>query len=71
MTDYQQVKAVLKLKDNEIDHHETDLYVIANEATKKYFKEYGYTSFISQIDKKVWLDIPFYLLDDKIRAKQA
>jgi len=71
-SDYQKVKRFCNLKDNEIDSHATDLYVIANEKTKKFFKEYGFTTFISQIDGKLWLDVPFYLLDDKItKAKEA
>ena len=68
-TDYQTVKDDLKLKDNEIDTHETDLYVKDSEKARCYFKikKHSFSCFKSEIDGKTWLDIPFYLIDDKIR----
>lgn len=47
----------------EHDSHESDLYIPVNEQTVALIAEYEYksnvTTFISQIDKKRWYDIPF------------
>ena len=67
MKDFDKVKQDLGLNDDEISSHETDLYVKDSQKAREYFKKYGYSHFISQLDGVKWLDIPFYLLDDKIR----
>jgi hypothetical protein len=46
------------------DHHESDLYIPANEQTcvlldNMVRKPFGITTFVSQIDGKLWYDIPF------------
>ncbi len=47
----------------QIDHHESDLYVPVNEITRPILETYKYrcnvTTFICNIDKKLWYDIPF------------
>jgi hypothetical protein len=48
------------------DSHATDLYVPVNDATRELIKGYEYrtnvTTFVSQIDKKLWFEIPFAYL---------
>ena len=54
-----------KIKDLGISFsgHYSDLYIPVNEQTKKLLEEYEYresvTIFTSQIDEKLWYDIPF------------
>jgi len=45
----------------ETDNHESDLYCLKTEEAKAIIKkhEHSFTTFISQIDGKQWLDIPF------------
>lgn len=56
-------KAVKIMKENEIDHHESDLYLKVNENSKKLIEEYDFkenvTTFIDEIDDELWYDIPF------------
>lgn len=44
-----------------IDHHESDLYVEESPTTVAMCKAHGkhFTYFRSQIDGKIWLDVPF------------
>ena len=45
-----------------IDHHYSDLYVLATPEARAIIKAsgwYGVTSFISQIDGRRWYDVPF------------
>lgn len=49
-----------------IDHHESDLYVLATQASGKILDEhcrdlglYSYSSFNSEVDGKLWFEIPF------------
>ena len=51
----------------EIDHHETDLYLLVNERSRKLVEQYDYKNlverFISNIEPHVlWYDIPFAYL---------
>lgn len=59
MSIYEQMKAA----GIETDNHESDLYVPATPESKEIIKSYHHreivTSFISQIDGKLWYDIPF------------
>ena len=57
-------KALQCMKPDEIDHHETDLYLLVNETSKALVNEYDYknlvTVFISNIEPRVpWYEIPF------------
>lgn len=56
-------KAVEFMQPEDIDHHETDLYLKANDISSKLLKDYEFRSncklFRSQIDNKLWYDIPF------------
>lgn len=45
------------------DHHESDLYLPVTPETARLVSQYDYhdraTTFVSQVDGKVWYDIPF------------
>jgi len=53
----------VKRRHIEFDHHESDLYIPVNSATKELIKKYKFagnvTRFTSAIDGKPWYDIPF------------
>jgi hypothetical protein len=59
MNIYQEIKD-LGVK---IDHHESDLYVPVTTETTKLINKYEFKnnvkSFVCNIDKKTWYDIPF------------
>ena len=44
-----------------IDHHESDLYCLATPEARQIVKLSGWshTTFTSQIDGRIWFDIPF------------
>lgn len=45
-----------------IDHHESDLYVLATPAARSLIKKHGIKapgSFKSDVDGMIWFDIPF------------
>ena len=44
-----------------LDQHESDLYALATHEAREIVKTSGWshTTFVSQIDGKIWLDIPF------------
>ncbi len=44
-----------------IDHHESDLYVLSTPESLQVVNDSGWshTSFVSQIDNKLWLGLPF------------
>lgn len=48
----------------ELDHHESDLYAKYTPEVMALVKDTGctFSTFISQIDGKLWLDIPFAYL---------
>lgn len=56
-------KAVELMQPEDIDHHGTDLYLKANDISKKLLKDYEFRFncelFRSPIDNKLWYDIPF------------
>lgn len=69
-----ELKRKLHLTDDHFGSHESDLYVRALPKVREYLKEnYSFwsnvTMFKSNIDGETWLDIPFALLDEKIKAK--
>lgn len=53
----------LGMKEEHIDTHESDLYVLKNDTSEKWLSEYEFKgsveTFISEIDGQVWYDIPF------------
>jgi len=53
----------LGMRPEEISNHESDLYVLKNKISEKFVLEYKFkqnvSTFISQIDKEIWYDIPF------------
>lgn len=55
--------ALQALPPEDIDHHETDLYLRVTEASKRLVSEYAYrqhvTTFKDNIEGQLWYDIPF------------
>lgn len=57
------------MKETEIDNHYSDLYVLKNETSTKFVNELvddfkrNVTTFVSQIDKKIWYDMPFMYVE--------
>ena len=53
----------LGMKQEEIDNHCSDLYVLKNFISDKFVSEYEFksivTTFRSELDKKLWYEIPF------------
>jgi len=53
----------LGMKQGEIDNHCSDLYVLKNFISDKFVSEYEFksivTTFRSELDKKLWYEIPF------------
>lgn len=53
----------LGIPESEIDHHSSDLYVLKTPLSEKFVAGYQFkqnvTTFVSQIDRKTWYDIPF------------
>lgn len=58
---YTEAVAILPAED--IDHHETDLYLRVTDASRGLINRYKYkgsvSTFIDQIDRVLWYDIPF------------
>jgi hypothetical protein len=56
-------EAIARMRKEEIDHHESDLYLKKNEVSKNLVGNYEYKKLVkefqSQIDKSIWFDIPF------------
>lgn len=71
MTDYEKVKKELGLHNDEIDSHETDLYIKYAPDRWDYFQQYtqNLSFFQSGLGKELWFEVPFFLLDDKIRRR--
>lgn len=65
----------LGMKDNEIDFHESDLYVLKNDISNKFINDYEFKNivgvFTSQIDNKQWYDIPFGNMDNHYKNKRG
>lgn len=58
---YEQAKAL----GIEIENHESDLYLPVNKQTRELVKKHlanggSASTFVNQIDKKLWYDIPFH-----------
>ena len=53
----------LGMKQEEIDNHCSDLYVLKNSISEKFVSEYKFKSIVkpfrSEIDGKIWYDMPF------------
>jgi hypothetical protein len=53
------------METEELDNHYSDLYVLKNDISTKFVnglcvdQKRNVTTFVSQIDKKVWYDMPF------------
>jgi hypothetical protein len=53
----------LGMKEDELDNHCSDLYVLINPISEKWLETYEYrqnvTKFMSQIDNRLWYNVPF------------
>jgi hypothetical protein len=62
MTDKEKLLS-MGMKEEEISNWCSDLYVKKNEISEKFVSEYEFKmnvkTFVSQIDKKIWYEIPF------------
>ena len=56
-------KAVESMQGNEIDHHQSDLYLKVTPVSQELVNNYEFKGnvkrFYSRIDKSEWFDIPF------------
>ena len=56
-------RALKKMKPEDIDYHETDLYLKVTPVSKRLVEEYDYsnqvTLFESELGDGIWYDIPF------------
>lgn len=59
------------------DHHESDLYIPVTEETRALIRQYQFrsnvTTFISNIEKTPWYDVPFAYLPfwEKVQRRAA
>lgn len=64
----------LGMKENEIDNHASDLYVLKNDISKEFISTYDFknnvTIFRSQIDNKLWYEIPFVFTEEYYNNRQ-
>ncbi len=73
MTNLEKIKKKLDLTDDEINSHETDLYVKHTMEREQHFidNNINYSNFTELNTKTKWIELTFFLLDDKInRSKQ-
>lgn len=70
---YKEVKLALELNEDEIDFHATDIYIRYTADRYNHLKSMykGTKTFQSGLDKTSWIEIPFFLLNDKIRARKT
>jgi len=58
----------LGINETEIDTHESDLYVLVNDISKEWLSTYEFKSIVymfrSEIDNKLWYDIPFGYMNE-------
>lgn len=63
MTTIKQQLVNAGMKESEIDTYSSDLYVLVNEVSKEWLSTYEFkvnvTTFRSELDGKLWYDIPF------------
>jgi hypothetical protein len=61
------------IKKEELSQYQSDLYVLKNNISDEFIKNYRYkstvTTFTSQIDGKTWYDIPFGYFTEFIENK--
>lgn len=73
MTIYEYATAILPRE--EIDHHQTDLYLKVTPESKKIISKYEYkdnvTTFIDQITGTLWYDIPFAYIPGWIKDHET
>ena len=72
-TDLEQIKLRLMLKDAEISSHGTDLYIQHTPERLAYCKEnhMNVTCFNGSDDSGRWIELPFFLIDDKINKRKS
>lgn len=61
------------IKSEELDTHESDLYVVKNTISSKWLEGYKFkhnvTEFISSVDGTTWYDIPFGAMSEHMASK--
>lgn len=66
-------EAIEKMDKKDIDHYCSNLYLKANEMSKKIINNYEFkdavSTFIDDIDKEEWYDIPFGYMDEYVKEK--
>jgi hypothetical protein len=64
MKSVEQLYEALKSIGAKIDNHESDLYVLQTPETLALVQDSGskYSTFVSQLDGEVWIDVPFAFL---------
>lgn len=59
------------VSENDIDHHESDLYVKKTKVSEEFVNSYEFkcnvTTFVDDINKEVWYDIPFGYISEHMR----
>lgn len=59
-------QAIKKMREKDIDHYNSDLYLRVNSISKKLIQEYNFKenveTFVDEIDHELWYDIPFAYL---------
>ena len=65
----------LGMKENEIDSNYSDLYLLKNDISTKWIESYDFkkqvTTFVSEIDNKVWYEIPFGRFNEYVQDKKG
>lgn len=66
-------EAIEKMNKKDIDHYCSNLYLKVNEMSKKIINNYEFkdavSTFIDDIDKEEWYDIPFGYMDEYVKEK--
>jgi len=62
------------MKENEVDTHSSDLYVLKNDISIEFIENYEFknnvTTFKSQIDGLIWYDIPFGYMNEHCELRK-
>ena len=66
-------EAIKKMDKKDIDHYCSNLYLKVNEISKNIIDNYEFkdavSTFIDDIDKEEWYDIPFGYMDEYVKEK--
>lgn len=66
-------EAIEKMNKKDIEHYCSDLYLKVNKTSKDIINNYEFkdavSTFIDNIDKEEWYDIPFGYMDEYVKEK--